>query len=444
MKVVILQIISIILQSIISTYLYLTLSKIIGNLQSFKKNQILLSFISTLFNVILSIFIKDYLGIPLLNTIISNLIFFLIIKNIYGINTLKAILTTVIGFVGLILSEYISLYLSILLFNENLPDIVSATNLSTIIIIIQSLFLFFILKLISLIRKKINCNNIKNEYLNKKTILLFSVLVLLFILPQIILYMLNYKTYPAYNIIINSIQIIVICAILFIFFKQCAEKEKTESDLNNTKIHNRTMIGMVDGVRTIKHDYNNIIQAMNGYIATKQYDKLQNHINMVMEECNLINNLSTIDPKIFNEPAIYGIVGSKFFLAQEKDIPMELDVTTNIKDISFDMPLLSRILGIFLDNAIEATSKTENSFIRLEMRFDKKKCADIIRVYNTYDQKVQINLQDIYEKGFSTKKVKSGIGLWEVKKIVTKNKHSQVFATIEHGKFVQNLIIERI
>lgn len=444
MKVVILQIISIILQSIISTYLYLTLSKIIGNLQSFKKNQILLSFISTLFNVILSIFIKDYLGIPLLNTIISNLIFFLVIKYIHGINTLKAILITVIGFVGLILSEYISLYLSILLFNENLPDIVSATNLSTIIIIIQSLFLFFILKLISLIRKKINCNNIKNEYLNKKTILLFSVLVLLFILPQIILYMLNYKTYPAYNIIINSIQIIVICAILFIFFKQCAEKEKTESDLNNTKIHNRTMIGMVDGVRTIKHDYNNIIQAMNGYIATKQYDKLQNHINMVMEECNLINNLSTIDPKIFNEPAIYGIVGSKFFLAQEKDIPMELDVTTNIKDISFDMPLLSRILGIFLDNAIEATSKTENSFIRLEMRFDKKKCADIIRVYNTYDQKVQINLQDIYEKGFSTKKVKSGIGLWEVKKIVTKNKHSQVFATIEHGKFVQNLIIERI
>ena len=204
------------------------------------------------------------------------------------------------------------------------------------------------------------------------------------------------------------------------------------------------MIGMVDGVRTIKHDYNNIIQAMNGYIATKQYDKLQNHINMVMKECNLINNLSTIDPKIFNEPAIYGIVGSKFFLAQEKDIPMELDVTTNIKDISFDMPLLSRILGIFLDNAIEATSKTENSFIRLEMRFDKKKCADIIRVYNTYDQKIQINLQDIYEKGFSTKKVKSGIGLWEVKKIVTKNKHSQVFATIEHGKFVQNLIIERI
>lgn len=444
MKVVILQIISIILQSIISTYLYLTLSKIIGNLQSFKKNQILLSFISTLFNVILSIFIKDYLGIPLLNTIISNLIFFLIIKYIYGINTLKAILTTVIGFVIIVFTEFMALSLAMLVLNENLQNIASGINLSIVTIIIQFIIIYFLMKITEIVRKKVNCTNIKNEYLNKKSIILFSVLVLFFIVPQLALYILNYKTYPAYNIIINSLQIIVICAILFIFFKQCAEKEKTESDLNNTKIHNRTMIGMVDGVRTIKHDYNNIIQAMNGYIATKQYDKLQNHINMVMEECNLINNLSTIDPKIFNEPAIYGIVGSKFFLAQEKDIPMELDVTTNIKDISFDMPLLSRILGIFLDNAIEATSKTENSFIRLEMRFDKKKCADIIRVYNTYDQKVQINLQDIYEKGFSTKKVKSGIGLWEVKKIVTKNKHSQVFATIEHGKFVQNLIIERI
>ena len=130
MKVVILQIISIILQSIISTYLYLTLSKIIGNLQSFKKNQILLSFISTLFNVILSIFIKDYLGIPLLNTIISNLIFFLIIKYIYSINTLKAILTTVIGFVIIVFTEFMALSLAMLVLNENLQNIASGMNLS--------------------------------------------------------------------------------------------------------------------------------------------------------------------------------------------------------------------------------------------------------------------------------------------------------------------------
>ncbi len=444
MKVVILQIISIILQSITYTYLFGNLSKIIGKIENISKKKTLMLFIIMVSIITFTFFIKTYLNIPLLNTIVICLLLILMETLFFKINISKSMFITLISLVIFTVTEFIALYSVMIIFNVTSEVISNEINLTSTLLLLQTILVFIFIQSFIKIKQKVKFKVSLVNYLSKKNIFVFSILMLLFIAPQVILYTFQYKTYPAYNIIINSLQIIVICAILFVFFKQSAEMEKAESDLNNTKIHNRTMIGMVDGVRTIKHDYNNIIQAMNGYIATKQYDKLQNHINMVMEECNLINNLSTIDPKIFNEPAIYGIVGSKFFLAQEKDIPMELDVTTNIKDISFDMPLLSRILGIFLDNAIEATSKTENSFIRLEMRFDKKKCADIIRVYNTYDQKVQINLQDIYEKGFSTKKVKSGIGLWEVKKIVTKNKHSQVFATIEHGKFVQNLIIERI
>ena len=79
----------------------------------------------------------------------------------------------------------------------------------------------------------------------------------------------------------------------------------------------------------------------------------------------------------------------------------------------------------------------------LEMKFNKRKNADFIRVINTYDTDIQINLEKIYEKGFSTKEVKSGIGLWEVKKLITKSRNSQVFATIEKDKFIQNIIIEK-
>ena len=107
------------------------------------------------------------------------------------------------------------------------------------------------------------------------------------------------------------------------------------------------------------------------------------------------------------------------------------------------MPDLSRILGILLDNAIEATKKSNNQYIRLEMKFDKRKNADIIRVINTFDTNIQIDLNKIYEKGFSTKKVKSGIGLWEVKKLVAKNPNSQIYATIEGKHFVQNVVIEK-
>ncbi|MEG0873209.1 MAG: GHKL domain-containing protein [Clostridia bacterium] len=128
----------------------------------------------------------------------------------------------------------------------------------------------------------------------------------------------------------------------------------------------------------------------------------------------------------------------------EKDITFDFDITTDIKEIEFPMPELSRILGIILDNAIEATNKTKNKYIRLEMRFDNRKCADIIKITNTYISDNPINIEDIYKKGVSSKDVKSGIGLWEVKKIVKKVYNSQIYASVDKNKFTQNIIIEKL
>lgn len=123
---------------------------------------------------------------------------------------------------------------------------------------------------------------------------------------------------------------------------------------------------------------------------------------------------------------------------------MDLDVTVSFQDINFPKPELSRILGILLDNSIEATSKCESKYIRLEIKNINKKNAVVIRILNTFDQTKKINLSCIYNKGYSTKKIKSGIGLWEVCNIISRYKHTQIYATIENNKFVQNLIIENI
>ena len=287
--------------------------------------------------------------------------------------------------------------------------------------------------------EKININ--KNTF---KDALKFTLILLICIIPQLILFGVYKFNYPISILIVNTIQIILVCIIIFNYLNTIMKKEKAESDLEISELHNKTMIGMVDGVRTLKHDYNNIMQALNGYVSTKQYDKLQEHINKVLDECNIVNNLSVIDQKVFNDPAIYGIVGAKYFIAMEADIKFELDIVTNIKEISFPMPELSRILGIVLDNAIEATSKTDNKYMKLEMKYDARKDADIIKVYNTYDTNIDINLKDIYKKGVSSKKIKSGIGLWEVKKLIDKSKNSQIYASLEHGMFVQNIIIEKV
>lgn len=442
MEMFIIKILSSVFEASFVLYFILSLLKILNKekIQYSKKQIIFLNFISAIL-IFCGYFIKKFS--PFINwCFILPIVLILLIYYIKA-KPLTAIIAIALNMIGLIISELLSAGMCMSLFNIDSEILVNSPKYLLISLIIQYSLFFLIIELINISfkNKDIFTNMIQN--ISLKYVLRLLIILVISILPQTVIYVLNKYNYPTYFLILNSLQMILVCIVIFFAFKNTMEKEKFENDLQTEKLHNQTMVGMVDGVRTLKHDYNNIIQALNGYVATKQYDKLQEHINKVLDECNIVNNLSIIDPKIFNDPAIYGIVGAKFFLATEKDIKFEMDIITDISKIDFSKPDLSRILGILLDNAMEATLKADRKYIKLEMKYDNRKCADVIRIYNTYDNNITINLNDIYKKGVSSKKVKSGIGLWEVKKLVNKSRNSQIFASIEKDKFVQNLIIEK-
>lgn len=442
MEILIIRSLSGLLEASLWMYFILSLSKILSkDSQKYSKSQILVLFISLVILIETGYIVKNIF--PLFSFCIIYPLLFLILTFYLKMKPIKSLSIIILNIVTLIITELISTFTCIGIFKVDSNALITNITYFYIVVLLQYLLFFMIVKLANIIFK--NKTEFKEMLINMnlKDIVRILLIVAICIFPQALIYVINKYNYPAYYLVLNSFQMIIVCIVIFTSFKNSMEKEKVESDLINSNLHNKTMTGMVDGVRTLKHDYNNIMQALNGYVSTKQYDKLEEHINKVLDECNIVNNLSVIDPKIFNDPAIYGIVGAKYFLATEKDIKFDIDITTDISKIEFSMPNLSRILGILLDNAIEATSKSNNKYIRLEMKYDSRKCADIIRVFNSYDTNITINLEDIYKKGVSSKKVKSGIGLWEVKKLVTKSKNSQIFANIEKDKFVQNLIIEK-
>ena len=146
---------------------------------------------------------------------------------------------------------------------------------TTIALVIQYTLFFAIIKIANMISK--NKSEFKDmlSSINKKTVITVLSILALCIFPQVIIYVINKYNYPTYFLILNSIQMIIVCIVIFSSFKNSMEKEKAKSDLTTITLHNKTMTGMVDGVRKLKHDYNNIMQALNGYMSTKQYDKLQ-------------------------------------------------------------------------------------------------------------------------------------------------------------------------
>lgn len=435
-------IISIVLvQLACSVYTILSLSKLLKN-QKQSKLQIFLVIALSICSIFACSLVKGFF--PLSNTLVGIIFIFFTFKFILKFDIVKSFILTIFNFIFIILSEIISYLLTSAIFRTSFENMLNNLNLSLVIIIMQFSIIILLLRLLKYFLNKFTKINTLIEHITTKQLIIFLFLLIICICPQLVLFLFNeYNSYSIYFLIINCIQMMLFFIIIFNYLNKALEKNKIESDLVTTKLHNDTMSGMIDGVKTLKHDYNNIIQALNGYVLTKQYDKLEEHINKVLKECNIINTLGSIDPKIFNDPAIYGIVGAKYFLVTGHDITMDLEVITDVKEISFPMPELSRILGILLDNAYEATQKCENPYVKLEMKFDRKRNADIIRVINTYDTSINIDLENIYKKGVSSKKKKSGIGLWEVKKIISKKSNSQIYPTIEKGKFIQNIIIEK-
>lgn len=441
MENIVINIISIVLQSVVCGYFLISFCKLITK-DNYAKNQLFIHFIIILISTIVGTVTKN--TIPFLNTLLTWLIIFLDLKFLLKVPFFKSILSILAIYITLIITELTVFFICRQIYNITSEELFNSSRLLFLVILIQMTLILLITQFTKINKiKNIDFKKIFFSY-SKKQWIIILLLIFFATCPQFIIFMFNEYKYPAYFLILNSVQMITICVVIFSLLKNSMEKEKAEHDLLAANLHNKTMTGMVDGVKKLKHDYSNIFQALNGYVSTKQYDKLEAHIKSVIGECNDINNLSVITPEIFNDPAIYGIVGAKYFLAIEKDIKFDLDISTNIAEINFSMPDLSRILGILLDNAIEATSKLDNNkYIKLEIRFDSKKYADVIRIYNTYDTSIQINTTDIFKKGYSSKKVKSGIGLWEVQKLIKKSGNSQIFACIEKEKFVQNIIIEK-
>ena len=112
--------------------------------------------------------------------------------------------------------------------------------------------------------------------------------------------------------------------------------------------------------------------------------------------------------------------------------------SVDINKINLDSYHLTKILGIFLDNAIEASKECSKKIINISFKYSNNK--QLILVENTYLNK-NISIKKIFEKNFSSKLNHSGLGLWEVNKIVNKHKNLNLYTITDKNFFKQKLEI---
>lgn len=220
--------------------------------------------------------------------------------------------------------------------------------------------------------------------------------------------------------------------------------ETTSRDLEEAQLYNKTLTILHDSMRGFKHDFHNIVQGIGGYIDRKDLDGLQKYYMQLLQDCNRVNNLTALNPSVINNPAIYNVMANKYHKADEIGIQINLGIFMDLNEIENHMKIyeFTRILGILMDNAIEAASECKDKMINVTFRKEEKRHRLLMIIENTYLNK-EIDIDKIFQKSYSTKskKTNSGLGLWEIRQILKKNNNLNLFTKKTEEYFIQQFEI---
>lgn len=277
-----------------------------------------------------------------------------------------------------------------------------------------------------------------------------NILIINFIVGIVAIAIQAYTQYMYIDFIPTMLILLSLIVLLIYFFislyslYRTNKLEETKQSLEQQKQYNENLTTLHDNIRGFKHDFNNIVQTFGGYLSTNNIDGLKVYYNDLLEECQINNNLSFLNPEIINNPVIYSLLCDKYSRATELNIKLNLEVFTDLSNLNIKMYDLSRILGILFDNAIEAASKCDKKIVNITFRKDKSHNKDLIIIQNTYINK-DVDIDKIFDKGYSSKKDNKdknhGLGLWEVRKYLKKNTNLDLYTTKTDMFFTQQFEI---
>lgn len=421
---------SIFLEIYISMILFTT----ILNIQCTKKQK-LVYFISMSTYVIISrLFIPD----PF-NTYLNVIILFLGNTFILKANLFKGFLSLVIPFVStlileLIISNFCNLVLHL--------DYAKSANIPIVRLAI-SLIIYLLEYLFAISIKHFKFSFIELEITNKKARFLFiltTILGIALIASQLYILIFYSSNMPIWSTLITIISLITYFSINLYTMFTVSKLETTSTNLEEAKLYNRTLEILQDNTRAFRHDFSNIIQGMVGYIDNNDMEGLKKYYSQLVEDIQHSNNLTSLSPKVVNNPAIYNVLASKYHKADSLGIKIQLEAFLDMNELDMKIYEFTRVLGILMDNAIEASSECDNKIINVTFRKDSKKHMQLLIIENTYKNK-DINTDKIFEKGYSTKEGNTGLGLWEIRQILKKNNNLNLFTTKNSEFFIQQFEI---
>lgn len=416
------------IESIVNTLLFTTLLNI--NITKEQKTKYVI-FIS-LFLYFVGLFIPN----PY-KSFINLVVIIISIHKFFKITIIKSILCFIIPILITGISESLMVKLSNLLFNFNITTIITIPiyRFAYALCILSFVFLIFLLIKYS----KFQISLLENMSNKSKIIFILNfALAIVSISIQFLITGFYLNKLPIYIVLFSNISLIAYFLLSIYSLTKTTQLELTALHLEQEKENNRILKDMQDDLRGFRHDFSNIMCTIGGYVQMKDMDGMAKYYSQIQKDVIKINNLGALNPESINNPAVFTLIASKYSKALELGIEMNINVFLNLNTLNMKIYEFTRILGILLDNAIQAAQECDEKIINLEIRKETKRNRQILLIENTYNNK-DVDTEKIYEKNYSTKEGNSGLGLWEVRQILKKNTNLNLFTSKNNKFFKQQL-----
>ena len=195
-------------------------------------------------------------------------------------------------------------------------------------------------------------------------------------------------------------------------------------------------------LRTIKHDYVNILSTFKLYIDSEDmaglakyyYDEFSEINKDLLHQDKLIGSLQNVQINEVKSVLIY-----KGSVASQNEVDINIEVREPIEYLGVSTAIVCQIIAILLDNAIEAATEADERKLNIAIVNNLKSKAFIIK--NTWREQ-DIPLNKIFELGFSTKGKNRGTGLHTVRNYTEKIKGLHLETEITDEYFCQILTVK--
>lgn len=352
----------------------------------------------------------------------------------------EVFVSTIYGQFLLTLSDVICALIVMILFGVNSNSISSDLLMTSFGNLLISCFFVFISRLSFIKKFYSKLVNLTDKIRIRS---LFAICLLVIISINYIMVTAFYEIGSILVIVINSILIIIYS---FIVYRSISERNNALMIQSENKYLMKSLgeyEDMVDRQRVNNHENKNQLLIIKNMIKKKDKDVIK-YIDTVVKDEKEDDEVLYTKVKAIPSGGLQGIIYQKMLQMKNEKILFSLSVSRDVRKIdldNFNMEdnyRLCKVVGVFLDNAIEESLNIEDKRIMISLYIDDDML--IIDIANKFSGDIEIDRLD--EDGYTTKGKGHGYGLSLVKKILSETDIFENERSIKKDVFKQTIKVK--